>query len=815
MPLHPEVLMAGSHRSASRNPIGRVLPALLTALVAAGATAATIDEPLDPLQRAVVDSLASVPRTEPDAILEATLRATDIGAITAALDWFRKLAARLDEAGDRRPELLADLGDSPAAEGLGRIERVLGRHDPAAAALVADVRRASQNRRRDPDRLLEAVRWLESPRPEERSAAIERLVHGHVDALPVLVPLLQSTALGNEASKATARRIIGMLGSDARQPLLSWLASADVDHWPGIFEALDASGAEDVDIALLAPASVGDLPPEVREAAGSVLGRRAARRTDAEQSPRAVPDRAAIEHLLALRLDRVLSPAGLPEPDCLLLEPVRDPVRAAAAFGGELTGLVERLVWNPRTRRFDRTSMPPRRARALDAAHLARDLAAIGPSQRRSIELVLLARVERLLVDRDDAADVPVAEVRGALAGPEGFSAGVTADVLDVAVMHGTWEAAAGIAMSLVAGSGANDASPLAPAVRKALVRALEVPDAAVQFAAARTLATAAGPPPFAGSSRVLEILLHAATARGVDRAVVGHPDSAVVDALAAGISRFGYEPVRVSTGREAVFSARATADTTLVMIASRIGTPSAFETVQYLQRQPLGDVPPVLVVVDPLDDDCRGRFLSRLISDFSTLHGVALVDRLDSFFAPTLDTATGEVTTAARFPDALAQAAGPRHVAPAARVAAAAKRLARARKSLRLLADMSARGWDVRPGSATALDALAVSELYEPAVRLLGVLGRPEAQTALAAEAERADLPAGLHRAALKAFAASVAGHGVMLDCGNLRSVAAMYNRPRPPSREAPGDVFDVLDAAGGAPGLIPRDAPLPRSTP
>lgn len=809
--------MAGIPRPASRRPFGRGLIAALVAAAAAMTWAedATTDEPLDPLQRAVVDSLASAPRTSPEALLDATVRATDIGATAVALDWFRKLAAKLDESGDRRPDVLADLGDSPVAEGLGRVERVLGPRDAAAAELARAIRHAARDRSRDPARLADAARRLGSPRPEERAAALERLVRGHVDALPVLVPLLQSTAADDAGSKATARRIVGMLGDAARQPLLSWLASADVDHWPGIIEALDASGANDIDVALLAPAIVGDLPPEVRATAAGVLGRRAARRPDADPPLRAVPDRATVERLLAERLDRVLSPKGLPEPDCLLLEPIRDPAQAAEAFGGGLGGIVERLVWNPRTRGFDRQPMSPRRARALDAAHLARDLAAVGPREPRSLDLILLAQLERLLVDRGDPHDVPPAELRKALTGPDGFSADVAAAVLDAAVMHGTWEAAAGVAAALMPSRGSDPAPPLPPAVRKALVRALEIPDSAVQFAAARTLATAAGSPPFAGSSRVLEILLHAATARGVDRAVVGHPDSAVVDALATGISRFGYEPVRVSTGREAVFSARATADTTLVMVASRIGTPSAFETVQYLQRQPLGDVPPVLVVVDPLDDDCRGRFLSRLIADFSDQHGVALVDRLDSFFAPTVDAATGEVTTAARFPDALAQAAGPRHVDPAARAAAAAQRLARARESLRLLADMSVHGWDVRPASGIALDALTVSELYEPAVRLLGVLGRPEAQTALAAEAERADLPADLRHAALEAFAASVAGHGVLLDCGHLRSVAAMYNRPRPTSREAPSDVFDVLEAAGGAHGRIPRDAPLPRSLP
>jgi hypothetical protein len=129
----------------------------------------------------------------------------------------------------------------------------------------------------------------------------------------------------------------------------------------------------------------------------------------------------------------------------------------------------------------------------------------------------------------------------------------------------------------------------------------------------------------------------------------------------------------------------------------------------------------------------------------------------------------------------------------------------------------MNDRGYDVRPATASAIEALSVAELYEPAVRLLGVLGRPEAQRALAVEAERGDLPDGLRKTAADAFATSVAGYGVLLDCGTIRSLAAGYNPDRPPapaSRETPARVLDVLDSAGSVHRPVPPDAPLPRAT-
>jgi len=747
-------------------------------LAVAAARAQSDEPPLDPLQRAVVDSLASAPRTTPAELLEATVRAADIGATAVALEWFRRLATVLDEAGDRRGDMLADLGDSPDAEGLGRVERALGADDPTVAPVIRAIRSAARERRRDPARLAEAAAALDSPRAADRQAATERLVAGHIDSLAILVPLLQSTDPAEAGPRDAARQIVAMLGDDAREPLMSWLGSGDVEHWPGIIEALDASGASDIDAFLVAPALVEDVPAAAATTAREVLERRAARRAGTDRPFSAVPDRDTAERLLTDRLDRILSPEGLPGPDCLSLEPIREAAKAADAFGGSVTGVVERIVWDDRERRFRRVPMSPRWARAMEAAHVARDLAALGPRDPRSVELVLLATLERMLVDRGDPLGIPPADLRKAI------------------TQDGTASA------------------PLVPGVRKALVRALEVPDPAVQFAAARTLALAAGSPPFAGASRVLDVLVHASTARGVDRAVVGHPDSAVVDSLATGVSRFDYEPVRVSTGREAVFAARANVDTVLVMIAARIATPSAFETTQFLQQQPVGGLPTVLVVVDPLDDDGRGRFLSRLIQRFSDLHGVALVDRLDSFFVPVVDERTGRVTMPARFPDAIAQASGPGAVDPATRSAARMARLGRAHEALRLLADMSTRGWDVRPATASALDALSVTELYDPAVRLLGGLGRPEAQAALAAEAERPDLPENLRKNAVNAFAASVEGHGLLLDCGHVRSVAARYN-PERPSSESPDGVLDVLESAGSVHRPVPRNAPLPRSTP
>jgi hypothetical protein len=793
-----------------------IVAAACAAMLICGTPAAwsqAVDEPpLDPLQQAVVESLATAARETPAELLDAAIRAADVEAAGAAQEWFGRLMAALEQAGEGRLDLLADLGDTTDAAALSRLEHLLRAREPAVTKAVAAIREAARLRRRDPQRLSTAAEALASPSAPTRLAAADELARARIDALPALVPILQSHDPRDSLRIRQARELVALLGDEAREPLLDWLASDDVASWPGVIEALDASGATDIDSFLLAPALVADSPPAAREAARRVLARRAARRGHPAEPPS--PD--AAEAMLANRLDHVLCPAGLPEVDHLLLEPIRDPAAAAAAFGGGVTGLVERSAWNSAAGRFERLRMSPRAARARDAMHLARDLMALDARDPATVNLVLLARMESLLVTSGDASSLAPKDLQAVLAGPDGFSPDTAADVLDAAIAHGMGEAAAGVAAALAPPRGGRATQPLSPAVRKALVRALALPDAGLQFAAARTLALAAGEPPYPGSSRVVEILAHAATSTGVDRVVVAHPDTEVVDALATGVSRFGYEPVRVSTGREAIFAARERADTVLVLLAARLATPSALETVQLLQQQGVGDVPPVLVVVDPLDDDGRGCFLTQTIMKFGDLHRVAIVDRLDSLFQPVVDEVTGDVTLLPRLPDMLAQAAGPQAVDPASREAARLTRLGRASEAFTLLAELSRRGWDVRPVTTTALAAVTTAELYAPAVALLATLGRPEAQEALVAEAERSDLAPPLRAAALAAFSTSVQRHGVLLTCGHVRAVATRYTlaSEASPGTSVTGDILQVLETADRKHRAARPDAPHTRPT-
>jgi hypothetical protein len=761
----------------------------------------------DPLAVAVVDSLTSSPRTTPAEMLDAAIRAADVEAFDVASGFLARLGAALEQAGDDAPRVLADLGDTTDPALLRRLGRTLGPHDPESLPLVRAIRMEAARRRRDPEQLKQRAADLASDSADARQAAAEWLVRAGTDALPVLVDVLQDDSPENARARRLARWVVRELGTATRQPLLAWLGSDDVPHWPGIIEALAAglSPANDADTAppdfdahLLAPALVPNTPSAARERAIALLQRLAEHRGDRRGGMPPGRDRAIA--LLCRRLDRTLSIDGLPAADHLLLEPVLDPATAPAAGGAT----VERFVWNPQAGRLERLDVPPSVARAMEAQHLARDLAALAPTEPDAVRLVLLARLEALLAAGGNPVTVldrvTPEQVRTALTGPDGFDVGIAADVLETAASRGL-TASATAAARAIAAAGTHDA-PVSPQIRQQLLRALTVPDAGLQFEVARALALAGGERPYRGASRVVEILTHAATATGEDVAVVAHTDAAVRESLATGLSRFGYRAEKVASGRDAVLAARADVDTVLVVVASRIGVPSAFETVQLIQSQPVGDVPPVLVVVDPLDDAARGCHLTTLLLTFADTDCVAISDRMDSLFQPRRDPVTEAVEGPPRFPDVLATAAGPLAVDPETRHIRAAQRRGRASQALALLADLGRRGWDVSAAETTARLALmspaepAPRDLFTPALELLAILGSPEAQQAVLREAERTDLPEKTRRIALAGFAGSVRRHGILLESGPLQEAYAMYNRARSETdRDVAAAILDVLE--------------------
>jgi CheY-like chemotaxis protein len=644
--------------------IGRALFGILGIL----AVACAVAHAADPLAQAVVDAVAVPPPKTPRQLLDAAIKTNDVEAFDASIGYWKQLVQSLADAGEGRNDLLADLGDRVDPGALKRLERTLGPRDPDVLPAVQAILEAAALRRRDPKELARAIEDLRSDSSQTRLAATDRLGRTGLDALPALVDLLQSTDPEGARARNIARGLVRNLGVDARRVLVAWLGSNDIDHWPGVITALDALEDDEVMEFFLAPALAEGVPQLARSRAITALEHHA-RRCGQDDGAWEPPTRGAAIAIIVQRLDRVLAPPPY------------------SSHGGARHSIARHDV--ARYHEADNIA-----ARDREAAHLARDLAALGVSEPHAVRLVLLAQLE---ATRARPKPATADELLAALEGPDGIDVEAVADVLDLAVARGMFPAAAAAAEALsnvVRGEGKPPADSVAlpPAVRAALVRALAV----LQFAAARTLALAASDPPYPGSSRVIEVLGHAATSTGIDRVVVAHHEAVIAAELAARFSQFGYQPVVASTGREAVALARESRDVVLVILGARINHPSAYETAQFIQQQPFGDIPPILVVIDPLDDDPRGRFLTRQIVKFSGLECVALVDRLDSFFAPVVDPQTQAVVSPPRFPEALAHLAGPQAVDAKFRAGRAAERLEQARQAAALLEVLACRGWDV-----------------------------------------------------------------------------------------------------------------------
>jgi hypothetical protein len=732
--------------------------------------AATPLGPLDPMAQAVVDSLLVPERREPDALLAAAIRAADVEAVGVATLFLRRLADAVTEAGDARTDLLADLADRFDDGSLDRLLRLIG---PATAsdregafALVRGMRSAAAARRRDPERMAAAVNDLGADDLETRAAAAATLNSAGIDALPLLLPLLDDRTVKGRL----ARELVASLGYEGVDTALGILGSGDLEAWPAALHVLRLlrPDPERVEPYLLAPALVPDAPPGVRDAAGRLL-------TDLGAG---VPQRGEAVERLTTALDRLVARTGGPDrPDCTdAVEPT--------------------LVWDAAEHRVVRVPLTGRQRRALDASHLARDLAALGGDDPRSVRGVLLARLEGAAAAAGREQPIPADAAQAALTGPQGLDPMRVAEVLESAVEKGLFDAASAAADVL-----AGQPNPAhGPALDHALHAALRCPDFDVRFAAARATIRR-GRIPFKGASFVMETLLDAATSRGVDRAVILHPAIDDGQRLAAEIAGLGFHSTRVATPRAALVAARESCDTRLVVIAARSGTPSAMETAELIARLPADEPIRVVVLVDPSDRDavflaaslgpdekppcmrsrCRCRSGGRCPPgplwwlhedlDLDPCGPVMIVTDLEGIFeAGGLEGGPFALPLSQRDSEKRDSARGERQ-------ARATRRFERAAEALDLLAMLGEEGEDVSKALPLALDAASDPNLSGRAIHLLAVIGRQPAQTTLHTIVVRDGETEGLRQAALEAFRTSVGRFGTLLDTQTLLADYRRYN--------------------------------------
>lgn len=744
---------------------------------------------LDPIAETVVQSLRYPEPTTPRGWLEAAIKAIDVDALADSIQFYRRfLDAVADVDRDDRNSVLADIGDSINDAHLHRLYRALAPYEPDAPKVIQSILSLSSQRKREPQQIEEALKMLQSDHREERLRALDQLTSAGINALPKLIALLQTTDTENSRARNLALGLIHNLGSDGRDTLLSWLGSEDREHWPGIITALSAISDEDT-CFLLAPALAADSPPAAKTAANTSLAALGLSPTLREA-----------KEILTLQLDRTLSPMTLP----------------AGSTGLKTT--VKLFQWNPTQGIPELTDVSMQNAQALRANHLARDLAALSPTSPKHITLVILARMTFLASEYSDdsgkLANIPPDEVMASIAGPQGYDPALAAVVLKEASSRGLIGAATVTAKAIRLGATNEHMTQQSTTqphdTRDSLLSAMRLPYFDLQFEAAQALAICGGQPPYYQSTKVLETLMHAATSTGIDRAIVAHPDHDILEEMATNVSRFGYQPVRVCSSRDAILAARNSIDTTVILLAAKLDGLSTAETIRFLRASSTTASIPVLVIVDPLDDQPLGTFMTHLTISLRDHNGVAIVDRMESFFQPVTDASTGTIVRKARFITALSEASGYASSADRQwRRAQAASRRSRAVIALEQLAFLGEAGWDVSKAASIAQEALLDDDTHLAAVSFLSVLGTPVAQQTLYYEACELDLPATQRLQARDGFATSVRRNGILLESRHLLDLSTLYNKSSDPrNQQVASELFKILESHEIRFKNIPSDA-------
>ena len=761
--------------------------------------------PLDPFQWAVVDSLRYPKRTTPQELLEAAIRAASV----EALDPTTKFLEQFDEALAKEPDkeaALAHLGESFQTAELSRLERFLKQtaqpeQADAVAFLIDGMLNAAQKRRTDTSRLKQAAVDLGSDNVFARQQAATTLMEGGTYALPMLVGILMETVSADDETplsktdfrtRKLAETIIEQLGERGVRALTSWLGSDDIQRFPGIIHALsilvdsgclpagektNPNAAANLDLAsvLFAPACIPEFGETTRVAALQLLVKLEQQgHTDFGGRP-FTQDLAC--QMLTTKLDQLLTPAGIPVPDSL--------TEGEASITSPRP-TVEQYLWVTQTSRPEIRYLPPVACRSLRAEHLAKDLSRLKCVHPRTVRLMLLAQYEKLLIFQDDHIQndhfsalntLPTEAITETLSGPDGFSTELAAGVLDGALDRSMPLAAA------VAAKAIREVNVSKPAtistIRPPLVRALAAPSALVQFEASQTLATVSPHLPFTGSSRLFNRLLYFASSRGTDQVLITYPNHDTAELLKSSVAQFGFEASIASSGRLCVQGVRQSPDVCLVILSARLPDLGAPEVVQLLQQESLGEQVPVLVILDPLDDDNACRRRTRLVLSLADFENALLTDRLESQFFPSIHQpgTADEFISPPRFPETLTRIAGPQAMDQSWRQTQANHRLQRARLAIDTLTQLSTLGWDVRGALAIAQNGLRHAETFEPSMRLLTNMPSPNAQQALFDLAWAPDLGKNVREMAVGALGESIRSHGILLTNSTLRIINDMYN--------------------------------------
>jgi len=592
---------------------------------------------------------------------------------------------------------------------------------PEARQLNDAVLDAVRRHVQDPARLAGLVDQLKDPSAEVRYAAVVQLQRAGSAAVEPLVTVLADAS--RAAEHANVRAAMGQLGTDALDPLIAILESADAKLVVEAIRVLGDLANDRALVFLLAPSVSNESDPAVRRAAEAARVKLSGRVSSKEVVVR------------------------------LLIGRVEDYFGRQYAMKEDVDGQVQVWTWDSGAKQLVEKGLSADDASLFFATRLAREAHSVAPDNEQVRRLYLATLLEQAAYEK--GLDVPPELTEGTPAGRVAeFGVEVVEDLLVYALNSG--HAPVATAAARILGHEGDAQTLLYRQARPApLTRAMCDADRRVQLAAVEAILQLEPAQAFAGSSRVMETLAHLAASGGTPRALVAGSSTAESQRVGGYLVALGYEFDTAVNGREAIRKLLSSPDYELVLVDSAMARP----TVDFFLQE--------------LRHDCRTAKLPvGVLAREGRLARARLLTRRDplaeAFPRPhTADVVQWQV-------ERVLQLLGRDRIL-------AAERERQAAQSLKLLADLTGgdrRFYDFNKAEDAALAALLVPPRAADAVLVLGNLSTPKSQRSLVDLASRWTQPIELRTAAAQAFRRSIEQKGILLTTDQIRLQYDRYNQ-------------------------------------
>ncbi|MBL8823739.1 MAG: hypothetical protein JNJ77_14215 [Planctomycetia bacterium] len=596
---------------------------------------------------------------------------------------------------------LLRLSTIPSVKAVMRKDPVSGNDRPAVDILIARMTKFIEERLSDPERIRFFVGQL-NKRPEERAYAIAQLRASGARSIPAMLDVLRDPAQQ------------AMHGS-----IFNALLKMDKDIGPPLLAALDTKSdfVKGTIIDVFAQRADTRIVPDLyymSQAADSTAGLKAKAR----------------EWLMRF-LNKKESELG---------EPRNELVATAELYHQHQVDLSGQNLtvwtWNEQTGLMGTPATVSQVEEARGIAY-ARKALELDPRYRPAqVELFSIA------LDKLYEAAGPNVDVAKANAGLQALLAGSPADLLEEVLSKALHDRKTNAALGAIRALAAHGDPSLIKSTERgspALLQALRYPDRRVQFAAAEAaLAVNTNGEPFAGSSRVVDVLRRAATGNGTAKILVGLTNTDDATRVADQLRLKQYDVQIVGSGRHILQEASQDGNVALIISDAALPEPGfSYFLTQYKNQPATAGLPLILIA-----EKDQARLANSALGHLGNVKILEQTPRSAELLQAEIDSLIGEKSKPA-FTDA--------------------ERAAQAKAAVDYLARMARNelsGFDIKSAEASLIKALNNETLAGSASAALAFRPTRDAQHALAnsvisdkiAPAARAQVAAAL-RANLQRF--------------------------------------------------------------